>query len=399
MLRSAVLFSSLVMVFFKPMAMAASEEVEEALARKIGDLQRVFDKAFPKLNSLSTAPDNKAIYQLRTSTKADIRQELNKILLEAVEVLGNSDLSDLKKAANLRQRQIVEAEKEIAEFQKKKLSAPRTVGKLNFTTVTQADYEAKIRSAEDSIAQYKNDIKEIGAKLKEALSAQKIQLSSGQIEGLLYSVTGDDDIALFAVFESVKGLTLHLQKLSKGGGSTGVGENASVAKMYFGMHTLLLKALVSLHVEYLRRIDKEYVPALKTIVGKNKALVEDGQKKLSEFRSQQQSSAAEGRAGIEQIEWNLQALALTNRTAELYEKYLDLNRKRISESLSGLEQQYGVAEHTYLTVENSTQLANLMSRADFSKLLTLKVPTLQRFENKEMENQFQWLTVQLGKNR
>ena len=204
-----------------------------------------------------------------------------------------------------------------------------------------------------------------------------------QVETLVYSVTGDDDVRLVSVFNNVKLITAELQRLT-----SEANENIEMAKRYYGMHTLLLRILLNLYGSYEHKIDDVYQVRIAEIIKKQEELIQRTVEKIN-------SEPAKYR-GI--YKTNLAAQGLTVRTAKMYADYLRKNRKRIASAKSGISHEYEVALNTYETVQGAHSLITLMRDANamLDRISELQTPDLVVFQNIEMKTEFRKITNRIN---
>jgi hypothetical protein len=157
------------------------------------------------------------------------------------------------------------------------------------------------------------------------------------------------------------------------------------------MHVVLLKTLLFLQGTYIERIEKDHLPALQSIAEENQALMAQTEALLEDCAPQHR----------EQYIANLEAQRLTDKTADLYMRYLRGNRERVETSRSKILKEYQVAENTYHTVSTAYALIAVMRSADrfFNALSALQTPDLLTFDNREMREEFRKLTSKMTKDQ
>lgn len=373
LLIGCVFFATLVPA---PFAMA------ESINDHWGKLHSKLDGTLALLQEKQTLPDS--TWNPFKDDKASQDRKINALLDEAVDILNISDLAEIKKDINECQSDIRDYKNTIAELQTEKMMAPTDEPAWKLWVNDVKDYEDKIDSYKKSIAAKEAAIDELTIRLSEQFAKEGITLSPDQLDTLIYSVTGDDDIEIISVFNNIKAITEKLKDLTSESG-----ENIDTAKRYYGMHALLLKILLNLQQNYVDRVDNQYMPELTAIDRDNQQLMEKTRSLLAGSESRHRKVYQD----------NLNAQQLTQQTVQLYRRYLEKNKNRMSQSRQKIFKEYQAAENTYLTVSTAQTLIAMMRDADnlYNSINELQVPDLLSFDNKAMKAEFQKLSGRLEK--
>jgi hypothetical protein len=368
---------ALLILFGLNAAPARGQEVIE----KWNQLHSELEKALELINEQRKVPDSSWI-PFKTD-KASIEKDIEALLDEAISVLNVSDLSRIKGQIREAQTQIRKFQKRISRLQTQKLMAPEEVSDWKVWKKDVADYETQIADYRKAIADNEARIDALKAEFIEKVATTGVKLDPDQIDTLIYSITGDDDVEMISVFNNVKLLTTKLKELTRDSR-----ENIETARRYYGMHVVLLKTLLYLQNTYIARIDSDYLPALRAIEADNAELMENTEALLADSEPRHRG----------QYEANLAAQALTDKTVKLYMRYLAANRERVTASRSQIEKEYKIAENTYHTVSTAYALIEVMRNADqfFDSLSALQVPDLLTFDNREMKEEFKKLTSKMA---
>ena len=368
---------ALLILFGLNAAPARGQEVIE----KWNQLHSELEKALELINEQRKVPDSSWI-PFKTD-KASIEKDIEALLDEAISVLNVSDLSRIKGQIREAQTQIRKFQKRISRLQTQKLMAPEEVSDWKVWKKDVADYETQIADYRKAIADNEARIDALKAEFIEKVATTGVKLDPDQIDTLIYSITGDDDVEMISVFNNVKLLTTKLKELTRDSR-----ENIETARRYYGMHVVLLKTLLYLQNTYIARIDSDYLPALRAIEADNAELMENTEELLADSEPRHRG----------QYEANLAAQALTDKTVKLYMRYLAANRERVTASRSQIEKEYKIAENTYHTVSTAYALIEVMRNADqfFDSLSALQVPDLLTFDNREMKEEFKKLTSKMA---
>jgi len=312
--------------------------------------------------------------------KGDVRDELNAILDEAIEILGISNATNVRQEIQALEREIQESKKKIAEYRQKKIGAP--VKSKWKTTIS--DYEAKIEQMQGVIRQYETDIESLKAKFSYALSEMGINLTYEQVDLLLSSVVGDDIIQGSVVYANVKEISQQLMKLT-----VDSGEDFNISKRYYGLYTILLKILLHMQNTFIHRIDESYIPKINDIVNEVDNVRSNTKRLLKETKKE---------AHRKHLLANLEAQDLTVKTADLYKRHLLGQREKVESANRKTIADFEVARNTYKTVKVSGELVNLLrsSQKAFETLMNIQTPDLLVFENLQMKEEFASLTKKLA---
>ena len=98
-----------------------------------------------------------------------------------------------------------------------------------------------------------------------------------------------------------------------------------------------------------------------------------------------------------QLQSNIDSNAITQKTAQLYIKYLREQADMISHENVAVEKNLATAVNTYQTVKLSSDVANLikLGRRNFEEMLKLRMPYLREFQNEVIKKEFRRMTEEL----
>ena len=230
-------------------AATASAESANSITDHWGKLHAKLNDTLTFLAEKQTLPES--TWNPFEEDKHSLDKKINALLDEAVKILNISDLSTIKQQINECQTDITAYKDIIAELRTKKMMAPKDTATWKIWKNDVEDYENKIDVYTENISAQEQAIAELKIRLKEQFSKQGIILDSEQLDTLIYSVTGDDDIEIISVYNNIKTITAKLRDLTAESG-----ENIETAKRYYGMHALLLKILINLQQSYVERCER-----------------------------------------------------------------------------------------------------------------------------------------------
>lgn len=346
-----------------------------------GEVHPLLSEAVSELDLRGSVPDSS--WNPLKADKDSVDHKINDLLDECIEILGISGMSETKKAIRELQNDSRECREKIAELKTERLAAPKKVKKWEIWKKDVASIEDRIKELTIREEENGKRVDKMIDVLLEEMRKTGMKVDREQVETLVYSVTGDDDVRLVSVFNNVKLITGELQRLT-----SEANENIEMAKRYYGMHTLLLRILLNLYENYERKIDAVYLVKIEEIIRKQEELIQRTIEKIN--------SEPPKYRGI--YKTNLAAQGLTVRTAKMYGQYLVKNRERIAGAREGITHEYEVAFNTYETVQGAHSLIALMRNANamLDRISELQTPDLMVFQNSEMKNEFIKLTNRLN---
>ena len=362
---------------------SASTSFATTINDKWNKLHSLLDTTLVKLDEQRKLPSSTWI-PLKKNKKS-VQKQIDSLIDEAIAILNISDLSEIKSKISANLRQIKEYQATISQLQTEKMMAPKDIADWKLWKRDESDFEEMIEAYEKKIVTKENEIEKLKIDFQEKIGEIGIDLDADQVDMLIYSVTGDDDVKIISVFNNVKIITNKLKELS-----IKSNENIESARRYYGMHTVLLKVLLHLQESYNDKVENEYLPKLDKISSDNKKLTRETKSLLKESDKQYRSL----------YKANLEAQELTEKTIRFYKKHLLKNAKRMKKSRKKSEKEYRIAENTYNTVSTAYSLISLMRNTDkfFNSVNDLQIPDLLKFDNKDMKEEFKKLTAEINAN-
>ena len=344
------------------------------------DIHPRLSKALDKLGARGEAPESS--WNPLVTDRQDLRRDINEILNSCVDLLGVSDISDIRAEIAALKQDSRESRERIAELKTARLGAPEKVEDWKFWKKDMADIEEAI---DDNLARIGDNERRIDGlidSMVRELGLLGISATREQVETLVYSVTATDDVRIIAVFHNVKFFTAELK-----GMTADSGEDISMARRYYGMHTMLMNILVLLYDNYIDAISKVFLPRIDAVIKE--------QGELMRRTEVERDSASVRHRDV--YEANLRSQQMTMETARLYRRYLTQNRDRVLQTRDQVFEEFKVAENTFETVQSAHALIGLMRNASamLGRLTTLQAPDLMAFSNREMRKEFQKLTIRM----
>jgi len=341
---------------------------------------RVWSEMLPRLGRGLSLTDQLAELPERAwfgDDRVSKQEEIGELLDEAVAILSISPLQSYRARIRALEAKIREAQDEIAEYRTRRVAAPRD--SLWKTTVD--EYDAQIARRQEQIEVHREELQAVRSRFASDLRAIGLDLSDQQLDFLLSTVVGDNLVDMGIGFDNVKAITTEL-----GGLMDQSGEELPSARRYYGMYVVLLQVLDRMHGRLIEDIENAYLPQIDAITRKSEQLA-------AEARQLKQRPEANRQV----LEANLQALDLTRRAAGLYREYLMQQAQELSRSRQSLRRDIATAWNTYETVKVSGDLVSLIRTSErmLGELFNRQVPELRPFANLEMQRELEKLTVRL----
>ncbi|MEM6469048.1 MAG: hypothetical protein AAF802_05715 [Planctomycetota bacterium] len=366
----------------------AAEVSEASYRQRIGQL---LENVMPTLEETrelvdqhADLPDDSAI-----PFKLDKRSNsaaINELLDEAIVALSVSEVSDFRTRIRDANQSIVDSQKKIADYRRKRLSATPAkdqsrLDRVNPFELSKEAIDELIEDEESSIKARRDELKNLKITFAEELAKIGVEVDEQGVEALLSSVSGDDIITMAVVFDNIKQLTTQLQTLTEESD-----EALETSKRYYGMYVVMVHVMDRIQKTFIRDVDEKHIPKLNEFIAKADENIRQA-KKLIEVDG----------GDPKVLQGNIKSNDVTRKTAALYINYLKQNAKLIAQENRLAEKNLATAINTYDTVKLSSDVAALMrsGRQEFETLMRLRVPSLREFGNNEIRKEFQRMTGRL----
>ncbi len=311
-------------------------------------------------------------------------KKIDELLDRALVILSGGDAGNARmEAVNLRGK-ISSLRVELDRMRNEKIHAPEST--YMFWKMTRDKADKRINEIESEIRTCEAELKAMNSRLTSELRKIGLELTDGQTEILLNSVTGDDILQNTVVFDNVKAVVTKLEELSQNDTNT-----LEITRRYTGMYLVLNDLLIHTQEELIRKVDVEYKPRLREIMTeadmlRKEALDRSNDKAYTEV--QRKSFAL-----------NAKSNATTIEAAKLYGELLDSQKLAILDSIVSLRRNRDLAENTYRTVRSSGELKGLIHSGlkAFDAVGSLSMPELKIFESGAMRVEFEEISRRLRK--
>ncbi|MBF0157371.1 MAG: hypothetical protein HQL57_09335 [Magnetococcales bacterium] len=348
------------------------EEFSELWGRMVGRL----DAARGVYDELEKAPDSSWLGGDRSS----LREDFNDILDEIVILADDGRVGEYRRDIQALRKEIRESQEEIRQAREAMVAAPRE----HPVKKTRSAFEAEIRDARSRIAAREREVAAIIARFAEALRRSGLELTPEQLTILLSRIDSADILRMVVVFDLLKDIHAQLTTLMVEAGSDG-----ESSRRYYGMHVVLLEAVVFIQERYIREVEGRHLVKLGDLAQATTRLQGETRRALA-------GEADSRRRAV--YETNLKAQDLTLKTVELYTRMLGRQRDKVVLAKGNAEKDLRLAANTYATVRISAELLQLIQESGkvYDALIALQVPEIVPFDNGEMARRFEEISQELS---
>ncbi len=289
-------------------------------------------------------------------------------------LLSNPDISKNRENIEALKEKISDKKDSISRYLEKRVVADND---------ERADYDQKIEKLRGDIDELSRRIDNQKDILKKRFNASGLLLSDAQVDVLLSRVDADDIIKMSLVYDVLKDITVQLMGLTKE-----THENIDQARKYYGMHVVLLKLVINMQDNYVKKLDEDYLPKIEMISMETRRINEESTHLLA-------TETQRNRKAL--LHKNLKAQQLTLKVAKLYAEQLNQQKAKVITARRLILNDYKVAKNTYDTVKISADLIQLMktNRASFNALMNIQIPEIAPFENLAMQRKFEELSLMI----
>lgn len=310
---------------------------------------------------------------------------IQKILGRSAELLLSSSANEKRQKAMELEKDIPKQRELIEEYRHKRMTAPQST-MVPWIVSTVSDYDKKIRESEQKIIDNGKEVKKMNIEIISELNSWGLSLSEKEAEALFSTVIGDEIIKNTIIFENVKTITKKLTELASDNQ-----DNLEIARRYYGMYIALIDILHYTQLKFIQNIDDAWKPKISDIVQKSEQTISDANvaMKNTDFSTTQK----------EVLKANIASNTLTVEASKRYIILLDKQRRSIQTCVEGLARDKTVAINTFQTVQNASDLSNLIQLGFklFDSLSAMQLPQIQIFENSTIRKEFEEITRRLRK--
>lgn len=312
----------------------------------------------------------------------DLDEDIAVLLDDVTVALRISGLSTAREGYVELEEREAQRREELRKIREKVALAPKDVSVLEFYRKDRAALQAEADAVEQEIDNIQQLKEELVKDMVKTAQTAGVKVDREQMQFLLSSVSGSDLLDLGAVFQNVRDLHGMLEGLVRENP-----EDPQIARRYYGMHVVLLRALVGAHDEVVARIDDRYLPRIDELEEENTALQKETDR-LIRFAEEAQ---------LEILRSSQDTQRVTAEALDLYHEHLEGVRDRVYETRKELQQRVDVAWNAYQTIRIAATLAEEMTQAvqDLQTLRSLDVPDLVPLQDEAIQQKFRELSEQL----
>jgi len=344
---------------------AVSDRVAEVWGRRGKDLDQLSVTIRDKVNS------NRPLAKKSGFSTSDIR--MNKILKRLQLDFNDKNLETLRGAYIDCLEKTKEIEEELSDLvARSSLADERERTKI----------EIRIGKLKELLGKMHGERERFLSDFVTHFSVYGVQISEDQAEVLLSRIDSGDVTRMTSAFAIVSGLTAQFAHAKQASG-----ESTSTAQKYYAMYIGLLELQELIQSEYIKKMDKQYLPGVFEIKRTAEQLIAETQVLMKNMPIEHLGS----------YEQNLQSQEFTLEVASLYEDALLNDRSRALKAREIVRNLLRLAENTLKTVKVAADLVSLMkdSRGLYDEVMQLQTPSLAPFENLELRKEFQAVTDRL----
>lgn len=340
-----------------------SQEKIDQVNQILVQLDPYFQDVFPYLNRVEKAPHGFYIYALGRiplpfHSKESLREAIDRVLLGSAQALGGSNLTlTVQKIRS--QRDEVKQLSDLAHTLEQRIrTAPESSSSFLPSFLrkkTKNELRAEQREALIEKARLEADILVLRTAMINILIAFQPTLdqlkAEKQVNALLHTVTGNSDIQIISAFENLKLLSQYFEEQIRSQASH------ELKRTYIGQHALLVRAMISFHSEYLRRIS-EWKQNLDRIKSNSESLIQSAHK----LREDLTKKSMETSSFFKQLTSNISTLERTINISLKYQIYLDRQAENARKRMDALSLRYQVLENTYFTFQIISDIYEMVSQ-------------------------------------
>ncbi len=370
-------------------AVATESNVVESKLQKLNEhAVKAWEQSKEHLLEILDLRDARAQLPPRAWIRRDRRDaddDINELLDKTLDTLRLSQLTDYRAEYACIEEQVDVLNREIVELREKRMTADGKRSIKAFLNRTRKSYTEAIKDTRKEIDQLEGEKKKLVEKLQKEYKSMGIELSTDQVRFYLSSVSGRDIMALSAVFDNVRVINRQLEDLMRQNRG-----DPEAARRYYGIHVVMLQAVVKAHETVLDNIQNRYLKRISRLAERN----EKARKETNALL------AASPQSQREILEASLRAQNTTDQVLEIYRSHLNSLQDRLEKALKAVRMRYKVASNAYRTISISSALANEMQTTleDLAALQEMHLPELVPFDNEAIQKKFNEITAALQDN-
>jgi hypothetical protein len=312
-------------------------------------------------------------------TKESYHENAQEILGEVEEILFDEEIIGFAKKIRKRNEDIKTLKNKIANLKESKIQAKAE------------NKESKAKKIDGKIIELQTDIKDIETKIgqiEKKISDQfellGVTMTSEQINTLCMRIDGDDIIRSVTMYEILKEILAHTQKLMKANS-----DNMEYVKKYYGVYVLLSETIVYAQTKYIKKNKEVWTVKLDVLKTQANNINKKTKKSMGKMTDARRKNI---------LKKNISSNVFTIKVIDLYKKELIRQRQRVEASRKQAIQDVIVAWSSYETASVSAELVDTIDQADkaFESIIRMEVPEIVVFENTAVKTKFSELTAKLS---
>jgi len=312
-------------------------------------------------------------------TKENYHENAQEILGEVEEILFDKEIIGYAKAIREQKDDIKTLKDKIANLKELKILA-----KAENNETKAKDVDVKIAELQKDIKNIETTIAQIEKKISDQFEVLGVTMTSEQINTLCMRIDGDDIIKSVTMYEILKEILAHTQKLMKANS-----DNMEYVKKYYGVYVLLSETIVYAQTKYIKMNKEVWTVKLDVLKTQANNINKKTKESMAEITDKRRKNI---------LERNISSNLFTVKVIDLYKKELARQRQRVEASRKQAMQDVIVAWSSYETASVSAELVSTIDQADkaFESIIKMEVPEIVVFENTAVKNKFSELTAKLS---
>ena len=348
--------------------------------------QQIRDEAFPILSEGLELFDAKKDVDERTlADRVTCRDaKFQRIVKECFEIMADSPLLDLLKLQDDTRAQIRQKQEKIGELMRASITAPES--SWNPLTPTQEsitkDVEKLRRETKELQEAFDRQKEEVYARIV----ANGVPMEREQFELMLNAADAMETAGIMAVAENLKYLLQSVERKA-----TEQQAPVELLQTCSGMCMMCYRVyMYAIHFA-VEQMDVNYLPRLASMRKENEDLLQEARRLASQKHTESDRKA---------LKANMASQKRMIEVVDLYSRYLNSQKKRLSSLYQDMEKRYQVAVNTYHTIRLGTELLGLIrnTQTDFSRIFTFRPPELMLLHDDRFSREFAEVTANLRGN-
>ena len=348
--------------------------------------QEIRDEAFLRLNDgLEQFADKKNVDERTLAERLTFRDaKFRRILKDCFEIMADSPLLDLLELQDETRAQIKEKQAKIGELARLSVTAPES--SWNPMAMTQERIKKDREVLRQEIRELQNGFDRQKEEVYARIVDNNVPMEREQFELMLNAADAVETANIMAVAENLKYILQSIEEKA-----TEKDAPVELLQTYSGTCMMCYRVYMYAVQFAVEQMDAKYLPRLLAMKEENRKLL----KEARELSAQKQTEADNNA-----LKANIASQKRMLEVVDLYIRYLNSQKKRLSVLHQDMEKRYKVAVNTYHTIRLGTELLGLVrnTQTDFSRIFSFRPPELLLLHDDRFSREFAEVTATLRGN-